>query len=222
MIPKVVAAWNDTSALKSHEWVISTDAGNTNAKHKMRDIQKRFSALKFVLNEGPRNCVAGWNTCAANCTGDILIAVADDFVPPKNWDTSLVSCAPEGWWNEDRAVIVDDGFGHFITTLMVCTRKRMEALGYYIYPFYESYYCDLEFGAHAACEGKLIDARNLYFEHIHWAKGKRSKDAIDRAHASPERVRKGRELYEYRSSLGFPKGTGKTNPNPSFPFNAKA
>ena len=100
---------------------------------------------RVVINLGAKNCVAGWNAAAKLLEtldlGEILIAVADDFEPPENWDTLLERCAPEGWWLRDCVVHVADGYNPDIFTLAILTARRYRRLGYLFYPDYESLFC---------------------------------------------------------------------------------
>ena len=43
-----------------------------------------FSPL--VVNDRDGGCVAAWNLVASHSTGEILVQLSDDWVPPQDWD----------------------------------------------------------------------------------------------------------------------------------------
>lgn len=161
-------------------------------------------ADRLAINSKRPDCVSGWNAAASECTGDILIAVADDFNPPTDWATRLVAVEKD-WWLKDRIVWVYDGYNPDIHTLTIWSRSRYERFGYLFYPGYQSLFSDTENTTVATLERAVIDARRLLtFEHMHPDCGKRSRDAIDLHHASTARWKSGELLYDYRKSVGFP------------------
>ncbi len=165
-------------------------------------------AIKVVRNDGERTCVAGWNAGAAQATGDVLIAVADDFNPPDNWDRLLRECSLGDWWLHDRVVAVADGYNTDIFTLGIVTRRRYERFGYLFYPGYQSLFSDTELTAVAHLEKVIIDARHLLFEHMHPDCQKRARDEVDLHHASTQRWKHGETLFNFRRDTGFPIDAG--------------
>lgn len=164
--------------------------------------------VQVKVNEGPNTCVSGWNTAAAVATGDVLIAVADDFLPPNGWDYELKQVGEPEWWKKDRVVWVADGYNPDLLTLSILTRKRYRRFGYIFYTGYSSLFCDTEFTAVARSEGVVIDARHLLFEHLHPDCGKRVRDSLDVVHASKQRWNEGEMLFNLRRSTGFPLDAG--------------
>ena len=148
-IPQVIKLWNERSTLKSHEWCIGTDAGDDQTaqavsaeQHEvLRTTPSHDAVVRHALNTGAKTCVAGWNAAASISTGKIMIAVADDFLPPENWDGLLMSLEPKGWEDGEYVVKVADGYNPDIFTLSILTRKRYERFGYLFYPKYHSMFC---------------------------------------------------------------------------------
>ncbi len=208
-IPGVVDRWRERARSPAAvEVVIAVDAPDEDAARAMLGgaEPRPDSAPRLVVNRGPRTCVAGWNEAARATTGDVLIAVADDFDPPDHWDEALAAAAPGAWWRQDRVVAVADGNKPDVFTLAILTRPRYQRFGYLFHPAYASMYCDTEFTAVAQAEGVVIDARHLMFEHRHHDIGKRARDAVDRRQVSRERWRTGRALFAARRAAGFPAG----------------
>lgn len=125
------------------EWVINTHKGyNPQATAVAEALAaERPDHVKSVVNTGLPNCVTGWNNAAAHSRGMVIIAVADDFIPPVGWDESLLALKPDNWWLDDHVVHVEDGYVHDIMVLSMLTRKRYERFGYVFYPKYVSMFC---------------------------------------------------------------------------------
>lgn len=207
-IGQVIELWNNRGTLKCHEWVIGVDAGNEAAVQAARCEAQKHINVKVVLNTGSATCVAGWNAAAAATTGKVILMVADDFLPPQNWDGLLLSLNPKGWEDEEHVVKVEDGYVHDIFVFSILTRKRYERFGYVFYPKYLSLFSDTEFGDVATSQGVVIEANHLLFEHMHPDCSKRPRDGVDLVHASPERWNNGEMLYRFRKSQGFPVDDG--------------
>jgi hypothetical protein len=215
-IPQVIKLWNERSTLKAHEWCIGVDAGDRATEDavmcaKMARLGKVPGCdadVELVINEGPKTCVAGWNIAATAAKGKVMIAVADDFLPPSGWDSLLLSLEPKGWEDGEYVVKVSDGCNATIFTLSILTRKRYERFGYMFYPKYPSMFNDTEFGEVAKRDGVVIFAEHLLFEHLHPSVGKRPHDNVDTVHASQSRWDVGEQLFNFRQKQGFPVDDG--------------
>ena len=200
-IASVVDKWRSRSgSLSQLEVIISVDAGFPDRLAAARAVD----GAEVVVNTGPKTCVAGWNAAAKEATGDVLIAVADDFEPPANWVNGLTNVAPEGWWLHEFTVRVRDGFNPELCTLGIITARRFRRLGYFFYIDYESIFSDTELTYSAVNEKRLIDAPQLLFEHMHPDAGKRQCDVVDAVHNSDARKQRGALLFNYRQAQGFP------------------
>lgn len=138
MIPGIVDLWRKTSSGKHEiEVVISVDSNQTACIEAAKRVQ---NAKVVIQDESPFNCVRGWNLAAANTTGKVIIAVADDFKPCQDWDEKLFTLKT-GWVDEDWVAHTEDGYVHNICVLSILTRKRYDRFGYLFYPQYESMFC---------------------------------------------------------------------------------
>ena len=204
VMPSVLEFWNSRSTLKQHEWCLGIDEGNEGALLVANQLAQQSPNVKIAVNTGAKTCVGGWNAAAAVSTGKVIIAVADDFVPPQNWDALLLSIAPKGWEDGEHVIKVEDGYVHNIFVLSILTRKRYERFGYIFYPKYLSLFCDTEFGEVATRDGVVLEANHLLFEHCHPDCFKRPRDGVDMVHASKERWNAGEMLFNFRRAQGFP------------------
>ena len=205
---RVVNLWLNTAQRPDLiEFIISVDEdyneGITIAKNLANYRLWKGAAVRFVTAPVPGNCVKGWNAAAAASTGKVLIAVADDFRPEKNWDAELVNIHP-AWVESECVVKVSDGYNKDLCTLGIITRKRYERFGYFFFPGYESLFSDTELTARALQDNVLLKAEHLVFEHIHPDCSKRERDAVDLKHASKARWDSGETLFNYRAARGFP------------------
>lgn len=213
MIPRVVKLWNERAKTKDVEWVIAVDDGDADsaaaAASCARFVEgKECRSVEVVVNTGPKTCVAGWNLAASKTTGKVILCVADDFLPPANWDTLLLSLEPKDWVEQEKVVHVNDGYVFNILVLAILTRQRYERFGYVFYPKYQSLFCDTEFGEVAYRDGVIIEAMHLMFEHLHPDCNKRPRDQIDLNHASVERWNTGEMLFKFRQKMNFPVDDG--------------
>jgi len=203
-MPQVLELWNNRSKLNQHEWCIGVDEGNAECLVVAESLAVKWPNVKVVVNKGQKTCVGGWNAAGAITTGKVIIAVADDFMPPQNWDELLLSIEPRDWIDKEHVIKVEDGYVHNIFVLSILTRKRYERFGYLFYPKYLSLFCDTEFGEAATRDGVVIEANHLLFEHMHPDCFKRPRDGVDMTHASRERWNAGEMLFNFRRAQGFP------------------
>jgi hypothetical protein len=202
-IEQVVDLWRSRAAKHEIEIVLCVDHDYDAGLAVGKDLLKAGKINQFIINPGPCNCVAGWNKAAEATTGDIIISLADDFVPPHSWDEGLVNIG-SNWWLQDRVVWVADGYNTDILTLTIWSRARYKRFGYLFYPSYYSLFSDTENTYVANLDRVIIDGRHLMFEHMHPDCGKRERDQTDITHASSERWRHGEMIFNYRKSVGFP------------------
>lgn len=204
-IAQIVQLWLSRAADAAQvEVILGLDADYAEGWALAPQLEKQ--GVRVVKNEGPNTCVAGWNAAAPHATGDVLIAITDDFLPPDRWDEALRDVAGGApWWEGDHVVWVSDGYNPDIFTLSILSRRRYQRFGYIFYPGYASLFCDTEYSAVAKLEtGSVIDARHLLFEHLHPDCGKRVRDPLDLVHASRERWKQGEMLFHLRRDMGFP------------------
>ncbi len=205
-IANVVNEWISKAANPSDiEIVIAVDGispGCINA------AQLVPGAKVVIQAESPHNCVRGWNLAADHTSGKVIIAIADDFSPPQNWDQELLNLPVPNWIDGEWVVHTEDGYVHNIAVLSILTRKRFERYGYLFYPLYESMFTDTEFTEVAYRDGVVIQAKHLLFEHMHPDCRKRPRDNFDNNHSSKERWNRGEMLFNYRRASNFPVDEG--------------
>lgn len=210
-IPDVIRTWTERAFTDDLEWIVTVDEGDEKC---FNAVQTAFATLPTKIsrtvrtNTGPRTSTAGWNLAADNSTGKVIIAVADDFIPPVGWAPALLDIKPEGWIDGEYVVHTEDGYVHNLCVLVMLTRKRYERYGYMLYPGYLSLFSDTEFTEVAYRDGVVLDAKHLLFEHVHCDCKKRAKDEHDEKHASTERWNAGEALFRIRRSNGFPVDMG--------------
>jgi glycosyltransferase involved in cell wall biosynthesis len=215
-IVPVVKLWRDRAKWPDKvEVVIAVDGWDGDSAGQAALVPR---ATVVAQHERPGTCVKGWNLAAEKATGDVILAIADDFIPPACWDEKLAEVGDPGWEKLDHVVKVWDGYNPDLCTLSILTKARYDRLGYVFYPGYLSLFCDTEFTEHALHEKVMVDAMHLFFEHIHPDCGKRERDMADSTHASSIRWTLGESLYHYRKSMGFPIDLGPraTRPRPAF------
>lgn len=119
--------------------------------------------------------------------GDIVVFASDDFLPPLNWDSYLISKLNE----KEGGLIVRDGYQlpdssnmqYPAITIPIMTWGCFEKLNKTIYnPVYTHMYSDCELFLNLRDMNLLIDDRmndSTTFEHLHHAAGKRRADQLD-------------------------------------------
>jgi hypothetical protein len=160
---------------------------------------------RLVWNDFRHDCVTGWNAAAGRSTGDVLIAMADDFEPPEGWDDELEAVIGD----PSREVVVDVATGVRMTdnaellALSIETRARYRRLGYLFYPMYRSMFCDDDFTEHAVADGVVVKARHLLFQHHHPVSGEVAWDEVYLKQNSPDRYAGGQSILLHRRQTGF-------------------
>lgn len=127
------------------------------------------------------NMVIQMNMAARKSTGDLIIAISDDFNCPKNWDKLLLDKLAG---KKDFVVRIDDGVRNAgidsknIIPLPIMDRVFYERLGYIYHPAYNHFFGDQELCRVSEMLGKKIELPIL-FEHMHPAAGKAKKDHVN-------------------------------------------
>jgi glycosyltransferase involved in cell wall biosynthesis len=160
-------------------------------------------AKQFVsVTSDKRSCVSAWNLAAKKARGDLLVQFSDDWIPPPNWDTKLMSLV-EGRDLERESVVIAVSDGHRTDNLLcmaILSRARLEAQGELFFEGYESVFSDNEFSHRAWRDGIVIDARDrLKFEHQHPAFGKAQMDATYAHNNSRDRYVAGEAIFKIRN-----------------------
>lgn len=150
-------------------------------------------------------CVAAWNAGASLSTGQILIQLSDDWIPPQDWDEIIIERMGDKITDEavlavSDGIIREDGKMTKCLCMAIMTRERYLAQGHMFHREYLSVYSDNEFTDRAYEDNVVIEARDVVFEHIHPISGKIAMDATYDAQNAPSRYAKGEETYLKRKT----------------------
>jgi hypothetical protein len=137
-------------------------------------------SAKFIIGKFKGSAPA-WDAGAKVATGDILIQMQDDVVPPFHWDDGLLTAINEAC--EFRKVFIPNTWPLFIAVsdgyrldgfcfMAIMNRAYYEMRGEFIHPGYISVYSDDDAYFQAkkvASEGKayLLEARDIIWKHDH-------------------------------------------------------
>lgn len=142
------------------EHVIAVDCDDEGSISALADLKPH------VVPEKNAGCVAAWNLAATQATGDILVQLSDDWVPPPHWDDILA--ARIGNTRKARVLRISDGHRtDDLFCMAILTRKRMKQQGWFLPPAYTGLYSDDEFSFRAFEDGAIVDARDVVFTHRH-------------------------------------------------------
>jgi len=184
------------------EYILSLDESDAfnyeEAIKTWRKFFEKYPFVTFIVNIDRTYSVTSSLNSGAKCaTGDILISVFDDMVPPKDWDETIIKLT-EG--REDWVLFPFDGNRKDdLITICILDRKYYERFGYIYYPGYFSMWNDNDYSQTAFLLNKVIDVRKVFtIEHRHWAINKREKDNTDMRHDNAKTFSEGKRLYDRR------------------------
>ncbi len=190
------------------------------------DHGTEFTPNRLLLNPGKSCWVTPVNIGAKAATGDVLIVVADDIWPAQHWDEVLTKAIFDAWTNDrsepkEFAIWVNNGGtperqkairgtpGQGIMEMPVCSRARVERLGYLLYPGYEGMYADEDFARHCEYDAKagtcsLIRLDEPEFPHRHPINDPAIPVDEQYKHQNrPQSYALGRRLLAARKASGF-------------------
>lgn len=177
----------------------------------------------LLMNAGKSCWVTPVNIGAKAATGDVLIVVADDIWPAEHWDEVLAAPIEENEWDPQHefAIWVNNGGsperrkaiahtpGQGIMEMPVCSRSRVERLGYLLYPGYEGMFADEDFARHCEFDAKegtcsLIKLEEPIFPHKHPINDPAIPVDEQYKHQNrPQAFALGRRLLAARKAAGF-------------------
>ena len=143
------------------EHILSVDADDPDLPGYRSLAARCGSRLEVHPN---RSMVEAVNRGAGAATGEVIVAISDDFGCPQAWDQAIVDALGG---RELAAVLVDDGVNARILTIPIMTAAFYRRLGYIYHPDYISLWADDDLTEVAKREGALVDARHLVFPHRH-------------------------------------------------------
>lgn len=150
-----------------------------------------------------------WDAAARVSSGHLLVQVSDDFAPPVHWDLALLGRLPMGWEQERIVIAVNDGLRRDrLMCHAICTAVYADHKGEFLHAGYKSMFSDNDFTISAyrhqdRGECKVIEARDLLFEHQHHCKTGESEDATYAWTNRPEAYAHGKRLFEERHPHAF-------------------
>jgi glycosyltransferase involved in cell wall biosynthesis len=160
------------------------------------EIFRGTKAIRIIHHEN--GLVKQVNTAAKEASGNLLVAISDDFGCPENWDKILFDATfPKSCF----AVKIDDGLQPFIMTLPIMDRAFYDAVGGHIYhPEYYHMYGDEELANVAKKMGATIVVDAL-FPHNHYSTGVNKKDEVNVQNDSYMMV--DRVTFKNRKAINF-------------------
>jgi len=172
-LARLLASSLDTAATEV-EFVVYVDDDDptyaTNAEVLARYGGRLVSGPRVVLSEM-------WNRCYAHASFDVVMQCGDDIVfRSDNWDARVLD---EFDTVSDKILFVhgDDGFQHEkIGTHGFLHRNWVDAVGYFLPPYFSSDYNDLWLTEVADALGRRRYLPDVYTEHMHPVVGKGTWD----------------------------------------------
>jgi hypothetical protein len=149
------------------------DPNNTTQRDGYSDVF--YKANVRIVSIPDNGLIKQVNHAASICTGNLIIAVSDDFVCPEHWDTILLT-ALEG--KSDYVVKTQDGLQPFIMTLPIMDRAFYNRFGHIYHPDYNHMYGDEEL----ALVGQMLNMTITlpdYFRHNHYSTGVNPNDEVN-------------------------------------------
>ena len=123
-----------------------------------------------------KSAIEAFNEGAKMSTGDLIIAISDDFSCEPYWDIRLEK---DIWDKEDFILKTRDGIQKTLITLPLMDRKYYDRFGYIYNPIYKHLWCDTEMTVVAHYLGRVINS-TMVFEHLHHSTGKNVRDSISK------------------------------------------
>ena len=146
--------------------------------------------------------MAAWNLGARKATGDLLIQLSDDWLPPLGWDEKLLALV-EGKDLAAEQVVIAVNDGHRKDDLLcmaILSRARWAAQGDMFFAGYESVFSDNEFSLRAFNDKIVIDARDrITFVHSHPVFRGGELDDTYRHNNRSDRYERGQKLFKERN-----------------------
>ena len=171
------------------EHIFAIDEDDAESREKLR----RF---RHVIAAKDGYSVGAWNAAAKVATGDILVQMADDFLPPPEWDKGIIE-AIGGNVFAPSVLRVNDGLRKDgLITMAVVTRRWLEKEGALFDPAFRNVYSDNDLTARARKAGAIIEAPHLLFDHQHPIAGKAENDATYERGNDPAEYARAEAIYK--------------------------
>jgi hypothetical protein len=171
------------------EHIFAIDEDDTEGREKL-------ARFRHIIVPAGGYSVAAWNAAAKVATGDVLVQMADDFMPPAEWDKGILD-ALGGNVFAPSVLRVNDGLRKDgLITMAVVTRRWLEKEGTLFDPAYRNVYSDNDLTARAREAGAIIEAPHLLFEHQHPIASKAETDATYERGNDPAEYARAEAIYK--------------------------
>jgi hypothetical protein len=157
------------------------------------------SVFDYVTTPPPpawaSSSVANWNAAAHASTGDLLLMIADDLLPPLGWDVALDPLADIA--EPAVAVYVPDQLSNDgLMRHPVINRAFLRKRGNVFDPDYYGVFCDNDFNVYCQVAGiKTLMVHGLKFHHEHPIGGA-AMNPITELQNTEQAYAYGRKIYE--------------------------
>ena len=126
-------------------------------------INSKPDIVNLIVGE-TTSCIESLNFAAEKVNfSDVLIVVSDDFICQKGWDKKVRETIQD---KKDFVLKTSDGVEPWIVTFPIIDRVYYNKFGYVYNPQYKHLFCDTEMTHIAEITGKLIENKNIVFEHL--------------------------------------------------------
>lgn len=152
-----------------------------------------------------------WDAAHKASSGNLLIQVSDDLLCPEHWDTALLNRLPPQWEEEKIVIAVNDGLRRDkLMTSAICTAAYAKWKGEFLHAGYFSMFSDDDFTFNSYFDQskgncRVIEARDLLFEHQHHCKTNAEPDATYLWTGRPEAYETGKKLFVERNPTAYNK-----------------
>lgn len=189
LIEEVIGRWLG-GAFANIEMIVVTD--------ELYNPPCKIYNCKYVVNEGRRDCVTGWNLAAENSIGSILVQVSDDLYPPPNWDSkirSLLKNIADVSGRDDLVLnLLDERRQQDAVFHPVLTRAAYEKNSY-LYPRdFQSMYCDNWFFLFHKKYSVYAVSQDVFWSHRHRTTHQVEIDWVTQIHEGAERYQSGLQI----------------------------
>ena len=167
------------------------------------DWEGDFGRVSVVINHGRDCLVDQCNAGLLAAQGEIHIWNQDDMRYPEHWDTEILKLIPDTSQKICIQARTDGRRLDLLTLPTITTRALAHEIGA-LSADYTSMFSDDEFSAKARALGTVIPSK-LYFQHLHPANGTAELDPVYASENSKEAYTVGREAFNRRRALGFPR-----------------
>lgn len=146
---------------------------------------------------GPRICLSEmWNRCWEMARADVGMHCGDDIVfRTHGWDQAVLE-AFEAVPDRIALVHCDDGFNYGCATHSFLHRRWVDAVGYFVPPYFASDYNDLWLTEVAKKLGRKVYLPDVLTEHMHPAAGKGTWDRTHRERLARHKAEGVDQLYK--------------------------